>query len=122
MTADATPTPPDFVLRVLRATTDHHVAQTLSWEPTDDGGVAFHIHPDDMGWVPLTPDTLPVFEAALADVFAATGGDPTFGPMLFAARTSEGFEEPRTWPSDRRLWPLFEQAREDRVKTHEGTG
>lgn len=112
---------PAFLLRVLRATADPNVAHALSWAPTDDGGVAFQIDPDDMGGIALTPDNLPAFEQALADAHAATGGDLTFAPMLFAARFLDGFTEPQTWPSDRRLWPLFEQARLARAAAQEAS-
>jgi hypothetical protein len=53
-------------------------------------------------------DSVDDFHTAINDCFDATEGDTTFAPILYACRR-RGQAPPRgRYPTDRRLWPLFD--------------
>lgn len=57
---------------------------------------------------PLTGETLPAMVAAFSDVLLITGSDVTFASHLFIARLRNLRPDNHRYPSDSRLWPLFD--------------
>lgn len=106
----------DFVLRVLTTMDRADLHESLWWRT--DGP----FHPITF-WVdcsdcfthataegePVTEETVAELETAIADVAAITGGDVTFGPLLYCARRRQRRPLPVAYPSDSRLWSLFDQ-------------
>lgn len=106
---------PDTTHRVLAAVAAADLHDTVWWRV--DGGYApvtfFVVCNDVFAWgtadaEPITSDTIDAFEAAIEDVKAVTDGDATFGPMLYAARRRHCRPQGGAYPSDRRVWALFD--------------
>ncbi len=58
--------------------------------------------------IPIVVETAPEFVAAMEDVAAVTGGDYTYGVLLFAARQWRARLDP--FPPNQLLWPMFDHA------------
>lgn len=56
----------------------------------------------------ITPSTVDALERAYADVREAADGDTTFGAILYASRRRGQRPQGAAYPSDPRLWPLFD--------------
>lgn len=104
----------DFVLRVLHATARDDNHDDLWWRT--DGGhapITFFVKCSDVfasayaDLEPLTPDTIDEFEQAAADVREACG-DATYAGDLYCARRRQTRPQGAAYPSDPRLWPLFD--------------
>lgn len=105
----------EFALRVLGAVARADVHDTLWWQTHGEWApITFFVNCSDLfarataDVERITPDNVDALERAFADVRAATGGDPTYGPMLFCARTRKRRPRGAAYPSDHRLWPLFD--------------
>lgn len=101
--------------RVLRAVAEADAHDTVWWRV--DGKYApitwFVNCPDLFAWgtadlEPITAETIEAFEMAYADVRVVTGGDPTYGSDLYACRQRHQRPQGAAYPTDRRLWPLFD--------------
>lgn len=103
-----------FVLRVLDLIGRADLHDDLYWRTDGDyAPVTFFIHCSDLfSWAtadaePLTPDTLPAFEKAIADVQAASGSS-LWGPSLYAARQRRQRPMRRAYPGHEPLHGLFD--------------
>ncbi len=104
-----------FVARVLEATARADLHECLFWRT--DGPfqpITFFVDCSDSFTAataegePVTEETIAELENAIADAAEATGGDPTFGPLLYCARRRQRRPLAVAYPSDSRLWPLFD--------------
>ncbi len=105
----------DFILRVLRLVAAGDIREFVNWRC--DGGfapVTFAVDCSDiLDWgsadvEPITPANVDEFERALREVADITGGDHTYGPVLFACRMRRTRPQNAAYPSDTRLHPLFD--------------
>lgn len=56
----------------------------------------------------ITAGNLGLFLSSVDKVLEVTGGDATYAPALFAARVRGCRPFPGAYPSDQRLWALFD--------------
>lgn len=107
---------PSLTVRVLTAVAEADVHDAIWWQTTDagPGRIEFFVNCTELfnlgtvDLVPITGDTVKAFEDALEECSRATGGDATYGPLLFAARVRGERPQGSSYPSDQRLWPLFD--------------
>lgn len=104
-----------FAVRVLSVVARYDCPEAIWWRV--DGEYApitfFAMCSDIFAWAradcePVTADNLDAFERAFADVDKITSGDPTFAAPLFCARMRGERPQGGAYPSDERLWPLFD--------------
>jgi hypothetical protein len=104
-----------YMVRVLGAVAAADAHDQLWWRcDATFGPVSFFVDCSDVfSWAgcdmePITPDNVAELERAYADAREASDGDTTFGGTLFACRMRGQRPQGAAYPSDRRLWPLFD--------------
>lgn len=104
----------DFAVRVLDVFARADLHDSLWWRT--DGAyapVTFWVQCSDVfAWGVadaelLPPEALDDFEQALQDVVAVVGAN-AYGPELYCARRRGKRPQGAAYPSDERLWPLFD--------------
>lgn len=109
----------DYLRRVLTATAASDTREFLFWRVVMRNGqaeIVFYVDGSDIfsfdesvaDAEPITPATVVDFESAICDVRAATEGDATYGPLLYVARLRKQRPINKLYPTDSRLWPLFD--------------
>jgi len=106
---------PDLTLRILTAVARIGQHDTIWWRV--DGGYApitfFAMCNDLFEWgtadlEPITAANVEQFERAIEDVMAASDGDGTYAAALYACRMRQQRPQGAAYPTDTRLWPLFD--------------
>lgn len=114
-------TPLDVLIRVLMAVAKADAHDLIWWRnygeysgAVDPAPIAiFAVCSDVFEWATadceqITESNIECFEKSLQDVLETSGGDPTWGAALFAARVRGMRPQGASYPTDRRLWPLFD--------------
>lgn len=106
----------DFVLQVLSFFSDHDLHDSLWWRTDGEyAPVTFFAKTSDvLSWgmadcEPVTPETLPLLQAAVADCVAVGERRGALcGIELFACRIARRRPQEPAYPQNRDLWPLFD--------------
>lgn len=103
----------NFVFRVLNLFCKEDSHDILFWR-VDDGEIRFFVNCNDIfDWASadleeITPENIIELEKAVADV-KAMGSNETYEAFyLFCARMRKRRPQGAAYPSDRKLWPLFD--------------
>jgi hypothetical protein len=107
----------EFMLRVLDVVARFDAHEQLWWRCDDEyAPVTFFVECSDLfAWgtadlEPVTPEAVDELARAFAEVTAITDGDPTYAGSLYACRRRGSRPQGAAYPSDARLWPLFDAA------------
>lgn len=123
----ANATPLEFALAILATTQFYELGESIWWR-TDGkcAPVTYFVGCNDLFWwgsadaEELTPERLPILQAALNACGEATSEDESigwkWGTALFCARVRGERPQGAAYPNDRRLWPLFDACGPERPK------
>lgn len=113
----------EFVLRVLRLTSEMEEGGDFLWWRTDGeyAPVTFFVNCNDTFWwgtgdvEPITPDNIAVLEQAAKDCADVDEVLDGYAGELFCARVRKMRPQGAAYPKDARLWPLFDACGPERI-------
>lgn len=114
----------DFVLDVLRITSDYDARSDLWWHFDKDGACSLAIQCSDVFWwatcdaEQIKDSNIEILRQSFADAVAAHPHGDMYGAELFCARVRGMRPQGASYPDEPELWPLFDACGPRRVVEH----